>query len=241
MLAQLAALMMTAAAAYTSALARARVALARPLECRQPPGPTVAVSAHGRCTTRPTSEDTALPWHCGPLSAAAAPRPWWRLPCPTPWFRGPGIPTIAPSGLCLLAGQTSPAGPKRGLDGAHAAAVGITRRHHAQQHRQPPTRPPHHGQTTGDTPLRIRSIATAARRTARASSSGAVRGWTYAPDSIVAEFISNSAILTTIRPDSVFAIAPHTRPGATEMADLTAKSAIVVAGRPGKGGTYLER
>ena len=138
---------------------------------------------------RPTSEDTALHWHCGPLSAAAAPRPWWRLPCPTPWFRGPGIPTIAPSGLRLLAGQTSPAGPKRGLDGAHAAAVGITRRHHAQQHREPPTRPPHHGQTTGDTPLRIRSSATAARRTARASSSGAVRGWTYAPDSIVAEFI----------------------------------------------------
>ena len=42
----------------------------------------------------------------------------------------------------------------------------------------------------------------------------------------MADFISNSAILTTIRPDSVLAIAAHTRPGATEMADFTAKSAV---------------
>ena len=40
-----------------------------------------------------------------------------------------------------------------------------------------------------------------------------------------ADFISNSAILTAIRPDSVLAIVPHTRPGATEMADFTAKFA----------------
>ena len=61
-------------------------------------------------------------------------------------------------------------------------------------------------------------IARASRRAWRpgsagpvpASSSGAARGWAYTPDSTMADFISNSAILPAISPGALLADAPWT-------------------------------
>ena len=47
-----------------------------------------------------------------------------------------------------------------------------------------------------------------------ASSSGAARGWAYAPNSTMADFISNSAILATVRPSAVLVAAAGTSQGA---------------------------
>ena len=61
-----------------------------------------------------------------------------------------------------------------------------------------------------------------------ASSSGAARGRAYAPDSTVAEFIINSAILQAITTGTALTAAPNWGPGARKMADLRKECAIIV-------------